>query len=221
MIQIVVKRDGRVVGFNEEKIKEIQIINQNQNDKLSKCIKSEILTQHTILRQFILNKTNKEINKICEFLLYLLNKNHQSKQPMNIFYSIFIPGEADDFNDIIKLYNQNKKEIKEIGIKSKTFEMLYAINSFNLSDLFNQLNSFSKIYIKLRNTISKFDIIIQDIYNIKQIKSEQISIEIIYESPVNHLLTKHNEIINNITIEPSITTIEKETFYDCSFLTNF
>lgn len=81
--------------------------------------------------------------------------NLKSQQKINIFTSIFIPDKEIDIQDMIIQRETYQNSIQNIGIYSKTIDMLISTKSFDITELQNQLNIFSKTEIQLPTSSKK------------------------------------------------------------------
>lgn len=146
-IEKQIKKIDNQIDINEEKAKNDKIqVNDNKYLAASK---------HTVLLNRFVFKQNNNFRNIFEFLLYLSRMNFKSQQKINIFTSIFILDKEVDIQDMIIQRETYQNSIQNIGIYSKTIDTLTSTKSFDITELQNQLNIFSKTEIQLRTSSKK------------------------------------------------------------------
>lgn len=151
-------------------------------------------------------------------LTYLCEENIQSKEPTELFDTVFIPNSTKSIKEITNEanYNLNFKE-KGIGINSKAIEMLYSNDKFNPIEFSNELNDFSKITFALQNSNQNFDEILKNICNLQnQIfeNNQNVSTDIIIDLDEKQQQETREYLLENISSLSEITIPSTKTKLD-------
>lgn len=184
-----------------KKINKVQINYEKQNNEMNKKFQTDLFSHFVILS--MMDKEDPKIDSLINIIKFLSKANLHTKDPINIFESIFIPNESTNLQAILK---RERIDIKNIGIHSNLLDMIFADPSLDLSDLISNLQCFSSITFELKMSSKFFNEILERISKIKK-----TTIEIVFDCQYNkHISLSCRKYIQQIRFDPSITKINDD-----------